>query len=160
VKRKDAVLRVVARVLLGPSLMVAAALIVKGYNDVGDGFAAGMVVALAIALCYVAVGAASAEKALSPLRYAPHAAVGGLLLSLAVGFVPLLLGQPVFSHYPGPGKRVVTLGKLELFTPLLYDIGVFLLVVGVMTMLLHHFADPDSHVEDLAADGREEDENS
>ncbi|MFF2028331.1 MnhB domain-containing protein [Streptomyces sp. NPDC058171] len=80
------VLAVVARLLLGPSLMVAAALIVKGYTDVGDGFAAGMVVALAIALCYVALGAASAEKALPPLRYAPQLAVAGLLLSLAVGF--------------------------------------------------------------------------
>jgi multisubunit Na+/H+ antiporter MnhB subunit len=158
VRQKNVVLRVVAQVLLGPSLMVAAALIVKGYIDVGDGFAAGMVVALAIALGYVAVGAASAERALPPLRYAPHAAVGGLLLSLAVCFVPLMFGDPLFSHYPGPDERVVTLGTLEFFTPLLFDVGVCLLVVGVMTIMLHQFADPDSHVEVLTDDAGEEGE--
>ena len=47
----DVVVRVVARMLLGPSLVVAAALIVKGYAEVGDGFAAGVIVALAIGLC-------------------------------------------------------------------------------------------------------------
>jgi multicomponent Na+:H+ antiporter subunit B len=158
VRRKSPVLRVVAQVLLGPSLMVAAALLVKGYNDVGDGFAGGMVVALAVALRYVTLGDASAEKALPLLRYAPHAALGGLLLSLAVGFVPLLAGRPLFSHYPGPGQQVVKLGSLELFTPLLFDVGVFFLVVGVMTMLLHQFADPDSQVDNPIGDVGEEDE--
>lgn len=147
--RNDVMLRVVARLLLGPSIMVAAALIVKGYNDVGDGFAAGMVVALAIALCYVALGAAGVEDALPPLRYAPRLAVGGLLISLAVGFGPLLLGESLFTHHPGPGQHVVTVGSLELFTPLLFDIGVFMLVVGVMTVLLHQFADPDRGSEDF-----------
>lgn len=150
------VLRVVAQVLLGPSLMVAAALIVKGYVDVGDGFAAGMVVALAVALCYVALGGATAERVLPLLRYAPQAAVGGLVLSLIVGFVPLMFDKPLFSHYPGPGKQVLKIGSVELFTPLVFDIGVFLLVFGVMTMLLHYFADPDSPVEEPADDVGEE----
>ncbi|CAM2836063.1 sodium:proton antiporter [Mycobacterium intermedium] len=150
--RRDVVLRVVARVLLGPSLMVAAALIVKGYVDVGDGFAAGMVVALAVALSYVALGAAQAEERLPLLRFAPHAAVGGLLISLVVGFAPLIFEKPLFSHFPGPGQRVVTIGSLELFTPLIFDIGVFLLVFGVMTMLLHQFGDPEDPVRRPADD--------
>jgi hypothetical protein len=58
-------------------------LIVKGYTDVGDGFAAGVVVALAIALFYVALGPESAaELALPFLRYAPVFLVTGLLLAL------------------------------------------------------------------------------
>jgi len=138
----DSVVRVVARQLPGPSLMVAASLIVKGYAEVGDGFAAGVIVALAIALTYIALGAEGAEAALPMLRHAPKLAVGGLLLALASGFFPLAIGQPPLTHRPGPGEHVTKIGALELFTPLLLDIGVFLLVVGVLTMLLHHLSRP------------------
>lgn len=139
----DAIVRVVARLLLGPSLVVAAALIVKGYAEVGDGFAAGVIVALAIALAYVALGATAAEAALPELRHAPKLAIGGLLLALASGFFPLVLGDPLFSHRPAPGEHVVTVGTLELFTPLIFDFGLFLLVAGVLTTLLHQLAHPD-----------------
>ena len=50
------VLDVVAPRLLGPAVMVAAAIIVKGYTDVGDGFSAGVIVALAISLRYITFG--------------------------------------------------------------------------------------------------------
>ena len=136
----DAVVRVIARMLLGPTLMVAAALIAKGYAEVGDGFGSGVAVSLAIALTYIALGGAEAERALPMLRHAPKLAVGGLLLALASGFFPLLLGEPPVSHRPAPGERVVTIGALELFTPLVLDVGVFLLVVGVLTVLLHNIA--------------------
>lgn len=38
---------------------------------------------------------------------------------------------------------MTTVGTLELFTPLAFDIAIFSLVVGVMTMMLHQFASPD-----------------
>jgi len=145
-KRPDAVVRVVARMLLGPVLMVAAALIAKGYAEVGDGFGAGVAVSLVIALVYVALGGAEAEAALPVLRHAPKLAVGGLLLALASGFFPLLLGEPPVSHRPAVGEHVVKIGALELFTPLVLDVGVFLLVVGVLTVLLHHLARGDDEV--------------
>ncbi|MFI7679258.1 MnhB domain-containing protein [Actinophytocola sp. NPDC049390] len=138
----SAVVRVVARLLPGPSVMVAAGLIVKGYAEVGDGFAAGVIVALAVALIYVALGADGAEAALPMLRHAPALAIGGVLLALASGFVPLAFGEPPVTHHPGRGEHVVKIGALELFTPLLFDIGVFLLVVGVLTVLLHQLGRP------------------
>jgi len=144
VNRPDTVLHEVARLLWGPSLVVAFGLIVKGYVEVGDGFAAGVVVSLVVGLFYVALGAEGAERALPFLRFAPRLAVGGLLLSLVDGFFPLLLGEPPFTHHPGPGEEVAHIGALELFTPLVFDIGVFLLVLGVLTVLLHQLADPDS----------------
>jgi multicomponent Na+:H+ antiporter subunit B len=142
-RRPSVVVRVVARLLLGPAVMVAAALIVKGYAEVGDGFGAGVAVSLAIALIYVALGGPGAEAALPILRHAPLVAVAGLLLALATGFFPLLLGEPPVSHHPGPGEHVVKIGALELFTPLLLDFGIFLLVVGVLTVLLHQLARGD-----------------
>ena len=48
--------QMVARGLLAPTLVVATAILVKGYADVGDGFAAGVVAALGILLQFLAFG--------------------------------------------------------------------------------------------------------
>jgi multisubunit Na+/H+ antiporter MnhB subunit len=136
----SAVLRIVAPQLLGPALMVAAALIVKGYTDVGDGFSAGVIVALAVGMRYVVLGPEQAEAELPGLRRAPAAAVAGLLVALAVGFFPVALGDPPFTHLPPPGDDVVKVGTLELITPVAFDLGLFLLVAGALVTLLHHLA--------------------
>jgi multicomponent Na+:H+ antiporter subunit B len=131
------VLQVVAPRLLGPALMVAAALIVKGYTDVGDGFSAGVIVALAVGLRYVVLGHDRTERELPALRYAPEIAIAGLLIALAAGFFPVLLGDPPFTHVPRPGEGVVKIGTLELITPVAFDAGLFLLVSGALITLLH-----------------------
>ena len=89
--------RMVARLLLAPVLMVAAAILIKGYVDVGDGFAAGVIAALGILLQYLAFGRAAVQQAL-PVRHAAKLAVAGLLLSLAVAFVPVLAGGAPLQH--------------------------------------------------------------
>ena len=134
------VFRIIAPRLLGPALVVAAALIVKGYTDVGDGFSAGVIVGLAISLRYVTLGPARTERGLPILRHAPAGAAGGLLLALAVGFGPVIAGDPPFTHVPGPGASVVHLGTLELISAVAFDIGVFLLVTSVLVLLIHHLS--------------------
>jgi multisubunit Na+/H+ antiporter MnhB subunit len=133
----------VAPKLLGPAIMVAAAIIVRGYSDVGDGFSAGVIVALAISLRYNALGPAEAERGLPILRRAPAAVVIGLLLALASGFFSVALSEPPFTHEPGPGEPVVKIGTLELITAVAFDIGVLLLVVGSLVLLVHHLAGLD-----------------
>jgi multicomponent Na+:H+ antiporter subunit B len=127
--------------LLGPALMVAAAIIVKGYTDVGDGFSAGVIVALAVALRYVALGRTRAEAGLPVLKHAPAIAAGGLVAALAVGFFPVALGDPPFTHYPLAGEPAVHLGTLELLTAVAFDMGLFLLVAGSLVTLVHQLAD-------------------
>lgn len=145
----------VARLLLAPSLMVAAAMLVKGYVDVGDGFAAGVVVALAIALQYLALGARRAEEELPLLRLAPRAAIAGLLIALGSGFFSVLSGRAPFTHEPAVGARPVHLGRLELMTAVLFDVGVFLLVAGALTALVHHLAEPPELEAEAEAEGEE-----
>jgi multisubunit Na+/H+ antiporter MnhB subunit len=120
--------------------MFAAAIIVKGYGDVGDGFSAGVIVSLAIGLRYVALGPERTERGLPILRHAPAIAAGGLLLALAVGFGPVLAGDPPFTHWPAPGADVIKIGTLELITAVAFDIGVFLLVCGALVTVVHHLA--------------------
>jgi multisubunit Na+/H+ antiporter MnhB subunit len=134
------VLEVVAPRLLGPAVMFAAAIIVKGYADVGDGFSAGVIVALAIALRYITLGAERAERSLPILTRAPVVAVSGLLIALAVGFLPVAAGDAPFTHRPAPGSHVVKIGTLELISAVAFDIGVFLLVCGALVVLVHHLA--------------------
>jgi multisubunit Na+/H+ antiporter MnhB subunit len=134
------VLEVIAPRLLGPAVMVAAAIIVKGYADVGDGFSAGVIVALAIALRYITLGTERAERSLPILRHAPVIAAGGLLIALAVGFLPVATGDPPFTHRPAPGAGVVHIGELELVSAVAFDIGVFLLVCGALVTVVHQLA--------------------
>jgi multisubunit Na+/H+ antiporter MnhB subunit len=134
------VIATVAPKLLGPALMLAAAIIVRGYTDVGDGFSAGVIVALAIGVRYVALGVDEAERGLPILRRAPAATAVGLLIALASGFFAVALGEPPFTHRPLTGAPVVKVGTLELITPVVFDIGVMLLVVGALVVMLHHLA--------------------
>ena len=134
------VLAVVAPRLLGPALMLAAAIIVKGYGDVGDGFSAGVIVALAIALRYITWGAERTERSLPVLRHTPAIAVGGLLTAIGVGFAGVVVGDPPFTHLPAPGEGPVKIGTLELITAVAFDLGLFVLVTAALVILIHNLA--------------------
>ena len=134
------VFAVLAPRLLAPAVVVALALVVKGYTDVGDGFSAGVIVGLAIALRYVTLGPEATERGLPILRHAPAGVAGGLLISIAVGFAPVLWGDPPFSHIPGPGEAVVHIGTIELLSAVVFDLGVFVLVTSAIVLLVHHLS--------------------
>lgn len=130
------VVEVVTPRLLPVALVVAVALIVKGYTDVGEGFGAGVIVGLAIGLRYVVFGPERAERSLRIVRRADALVAIGLLIALACGFVGVLFGDPPFTHYPRPGEPVTKVGTLELTTAVGFDVGLFLLVVGAVVLLV------------------------
>ncbi len=129
----------VARLLLAPSLMIAAAILVDGYRDVGDGFSAGVIAALGVLLQYAAFGYREVERHL-PVRSALPVALCGLSLALIVAFLPLVWSRPPLTHYPPAGSEVVHLGALELLTAVVFDAGVFLLVLGAMVAVVDALA--------------------
>jgi multisubunit Na+/H+ antiporter MnhB subunit len=116
--------------------VVAAAFIVKGYTDVGEGFGAGVIVGLAIGLRYVVLGPERADRSIPFVRHARVVAATGLLVALGFGFVGIALGDPPFTHYPRPGEPVAHVGTLELTTAVGFDLGLFVLVVGVVVLLI------------------------
>ena len=149
------ILDVVAPRLLAPAVMLAAALIVKGYTDVGEGFSAGVIVALAVALRYVTLGPGRAERSLPIARQAHVVAAAGLLIAFGFGFAATAAGQPPFTHWPPPGEDVIRIGTLELTTAVGFDIGLFLLVVGSLVMLIRSLTSllpDDSFAIDAASD--------
>lgn len=130
----------IARLLLAPTLMFALAILVKGYADTGDGFAAGVVAGLGVLLQYVVLGAPEAEARLGWVRYAARMALIGLAIVLAVATWPLLRGEALLTHLPAPGAPVIHVGSLELITAVAFDVGVFLLVFGVVIATLRSIA--------------------
>lgn len=129
----------VARLLLAPILLVAVAVLVKGYTGVGDGFSAGVIAALGFALQLFAFGRDEAGGLL-PRRRAYAAAATGLALALAIAFLPILFGRPVLTHVPGADTKVVKLGSLELISAFAYDVALALLVFGVVVGILDAWA--------------------
>lgn len=125
----SSVTRFGAHVLFLPILMVAAAILVKGYADIGDGFSAGVIASLAIILQAVAFGAEEFDR-FPYARFAPLFTFVGLALALSVAFFPVLWGKPILYHYPPAGESVFHFGSIEFITPVIFDIGVFLVVVG------------------------------
>lgn len=128
--------RAVARLLLPASIMVALAVMVKGYADTGDGFSAGLIASLGVLVQYVAFGPRIPSQ-LPIVRHANSLSRFGLLLALTTAFAPVLFGKPVLTHWPGPGERVLHLGALEFITPVAFDIGVFLLVIGFVVGIIN-----------------------
>lgn len=133
--------RTVARLLLAPLLVLAAAVLVKGHSGAGDGFAAGVIAALAVLLQYAALGWREVERSL-PVRHAPATAVAGLLVALAVATAPLPRGEPLLTHVPPAGEQAVKLGTLPLTSGVLFDAGVFLLVLGSVVAIVRALAMP------------------
>jgi multicomponent Na+:H+ antiporter subunit A len=135
------VTRGIARLLYLPAFVVAAAILVKGFVQAGDGFSAGMIAALGVVLRYMAFGHEQ-TKALPAVRHAVAVAFTGLLVALGVAAAPLFLGEPVLTHFPLAklGTEPVHLGTVEVMTAVLFDFGVFLLVFGFAVGMVTFFA--------------------
>ena len=121
--------RSAARILLMPLLMVAFGVLIKGYVDVGDGFSAGVIASLALIIQGVAFGAEEFERTFV-VRLAPLLTFAGLFLALLTAFLPVFFGDPIFLHRPAAGSHAKHVGSLELITPVAFDVGVFLVVIG------------------------------
>lgn len=147
--------RTVAKLLFLPTLVTAVAILVKGYAQPGDGFSAGVVASLGVLLQYLAFGRRRAEE-LPLVGLVGKGAFAGLLVALLVAAAPVLLGEPVFTHYPRAGESAVYLGTIELITAFLFDTAVFLVVlgfaVGATRLVARTIADEDEYRGPDAAD--------
>lgn len=127
------ILRMTARLLLPLLLLFSIFLFLRGHNEPGGGFVAGLVATAAWALYAIAYDAPTARRA---LRIEPRLLVGlGLLIILLSGTIGLLAQQPFLTgqwFYLELGG----IGKVELGTPVLFDLGVYLGVVGVMLTII------------------------
>ncbi|WP_254276778.1 monovalent cation/H+ antiporter subunit A [Halomonas sp. 3H] len=131
--RYPMILAVVAQILLPLALLVSVYIFLRGHNQPGGGFIAGLITAVALILQYMARGHDWTRERL-PLSY-PVVAVSGLAIAVATGLASWLFGYPfltsAFGHFHLP-----LIGEFELASAMLFDLGVYLAVVGATLMIL------------------------
>jgi multicomponent Na+:H+ antiporter subunit B len=128
------ILRTSARLLLTLLLLFAVFLLLRGHNEPGGGFVGGLVAAAAFTLYAIADGPAATRRA---LRIDPRSLIAvGLLVAVASGALALVDREP-FLTAQWATLRLPGLPEVSLSTPLAFDIGVFLVVLGVtLTIIL------------------------
>lgn len=131
------ILRTATRFLMPLLMLFALFLLLRGHNEPGGGFVGGLVVATTFVLYVLAYGVAAARRA---LMIDPLTLLGiGLLVALASGTVPVLFGRTFMTAMWG--KVLLGSSVIDVGTPLAFDIGVFLTVVGVVLTIVFTLAE-------------------
>ena len=126
------IFRTVAPLIVATMLVFSVYVCLRGHNEPGGGFIGGLIAASAIAVLGMAMGAPEARRALwvDPLT------VAGLGLTIAVlsGLLSVFNGNPFMTSI----WLYLNLGETEvpLSTPLVFDIGVYLVVFGTIASIV------------------------
>ncbi len=132
-ERRSIVFEVITRLVFHTIVVFSIYLLFSGHNAPGGGFAAGLVTGLALVVRYLAGGRYELDEA-APVD-AGKLVGTGLFIASAAGLAPWLLGGAVLQsalvdlHLP-------VLGEVHLVTSVFFDIGVYVLVVGLVLDLL------------------------
>ena len=138
--RPSIIVDVTTRIVLQSALVVSLYLLFAGHNQPGGGFIGGLVAGAGIALAYVA-GGLDRVRGLVPVP--PWSIIGtGLLIATGSAVVPILTGGAVLSqdyvtfHPP-------LLGDVKATSALIFDTGVYLVVVGMVLMAFEALGETD-----------------
>jgi len=129
---------VLVRLLLPIAVVVSMYLFMRGHNQPGGGFVAGLVMSVAFILQYMVAGTqwVEAQMRLRPLRWMGT----GLLFAIGTGLGSMFFGYPFMTthtaHFALP-----LLGDIHVASALFFDVGVYAVVVGstllILTALAH-----------------------
>jgi len=123
----QAILRISTRYLAPILLAVSIIVLLRGHNTPGGGFSGGLLAASAFALYTLAFGADYARKL---LRFDPRTLLALGVLIAAVSGLPSLLSGAAYLTSLWIVPSLPFIGAIPLGTPLVFDVGVFITVVG------------------------------
>ncbi|SDZ00579.1 multisubunit potassium/proton antiporter, PhaA subunit /multisubunit potassium/proton antiporter, PhaB subunit [Jannaschia faecimaris] len=125
---------VVTRVLMPIAIVVGVYIFLRGHNQPGGGFVAGLVIAIALLMQYMASGFAWTQER---KRIEYHMMIGlGIVIAGLTGVGAWLFDRPfltsayTYIHLP-------PIEEFELATAMLFDLGVFLTVLGAVMLMLY-----------------------
>lgn len=128
---------VLTRVIMPVVLMVGFYVFLRGHNEPGGGFIAGLIVSIAVVMQYMASGF---NWASDRIRFPYHAVIGaGVLIAGLTGMGSWFFAKP-FLTSDFTYVRIPPFEKFELATAALFDLGVFLAVVGAVMLTLESFS--------------------
>ncbi|MEO0681124.1 MAG: MnhB domain-containing protein [Pseudomonadota bacterium] len=137
-------LQAAARILVAMMLLFSLFMLLRGHNEPGGGFIGGLIAAAAFSLLAASHGVAAARRA---LRAPPQdVAAAGVAAALIAGLIPALTGEPPFAGLwafiggaeaqAGADGAAQKPTGLPISTVLLFDIGVWLVVLGSVLSLV------------------------
>jgi multicomponent K+:H+ antiporter subunit A len=141
------------RVLFPMALLVGSYMFLRGHNEPGGGFVAGLVVTIAMIIQYMVSGYKWADER---IRIDAHTWIAlGLLLAAATGAGAMVMGYPFLTNAHGH-LHLPLLGDVELSSAMVFDTGVLLSVVGAMMLTLANLARLGRRAEKAAERAAEE----
>lgn len=150
-ENRSIILEVVVRILFHTIIVVSIYLLFAGHNLPGGGFAGGLVAGMALVMRYIAggryeLGAAAPSDAGLLLG-------GGMTLAIACAVVPVFFGAaPLTSAFFE--ATIPVLGHIEFVTSTIFDVGVYLVVIGLVLDVLRSLgAEVDRQTQELRARG-------
>lgn len=145
-ERRSIIFEVVTRLIFHTMIVFSVYLLLAGHNLPGGGFAGGLTAGLALTMRYLAGGRFELREA-TPVSAGALLGIG-LATAAASGVAPLLLGGQVFQ------SAIIELwlpvfGDIKFVTSTLFDIGVYIVVVGLVLDVLRSLgAEIDEHFEE------------
>ncbi|MCR8548178.1 monovalent cation/H+ antiporter subunit A [Salipiger sp. P9] len=125
---------VATRVMMPIAALVGVYIFLRGHNLPGGGFVAGLVISIALLMQYMASGFAWAQDR---KRFEYHSMIGwGVVVAGLTGAGAWLAGQPFLTSAFGY-FRIWPFEEFELATAALFDLGVFLTVLGAVMLMLY-----------------------
>lgn len=132
------ILQATLRLIQPLLLMFSIFLLLRGHNAPGGGFAGGLMLASVFALHAIAF---DVEAARAALHVSPrHLIALGLLTAVASGLISLAMKLPFMTSL-WVAVPFGSIGKLDLGTPVLFDVGVYLVVSGVTLVIVFSLAE-------------------
>ena len=133
-KANDVILQTAAKIIVFIILTFSAFLFLAGHNNPGGGFIGGLMTASALVLLALAFDLQTIRNVV-PINFRVLTAAG-LLIAVLTGAGSFIFGAPFLSHTFGHFDLPL-FGDTELATAVLFDLGVYMAVVGVtMTIIL------------------------
>ncbi|HTN99139.1 MAG TPA: MnhB domain-containing protein [Microthrixaceae bacterium] len=136
--RRSLIFDATVRLVFDAALVLSVYLLFAGHNQPGGGFVGGLVAAAAISLRYVAGGIDDVLDAI-PIRPWLFQSLG-LLLAVGCAIWPLFLGEPPLDQR-AIAFALPLLGDVKVTTAMVFDTGVYLIVVGLILMIFEGLGD-------------------
>lgn len=134
-RTNDLILRTTTTLIAFILIAFSIYLFFAGHNAPGGGFIGGLMTAAAVVLMYMTYGFEAVKKII-PINFRQIIPIG-LLIAVLTGVGSFLFDEPFLSHTFAHLHHVPIFGELELATAVLFDLGVYLTVVGItLTIIL------------------------
>lgn len=140
-KTNNLILQTITKVIVFLILLFSVDIFFAGHYTPGGGFIGGLMTSAAIVLLLLAFDLKTVKK-LFPFNYIFVAAIG-LLISLLTGLSAFLTGKPFLTHAFNKHVQLPIWGETSLHTAALFDLGVFLVVVGVTMTIIQTIGEDD-----------------